>query len=220
MDFVFTKLPYFTFGVFIIGLIWRLIRFFGKGIQSHPIFPYAKIGTFKRVSTYLSQILLFTPIFRSDRTLWTISWAFHLSLVLILAGHIRMFAGIKINEKLAFLLGSFFGLIFLISMLILLLRRFGEAKVISTTEDYLVLLLLISIAVSGLLMRFSGHHYNLTAYILSIVSFSPIPPRYDSLLLIHFLLAQILIAYLPYGKLFHSVGAFVTSYLPLRWQNA
>ena len=219
MNFVFTSLPYMTLTAFFLGLVWRIWRFFKSGVQSYPLFPVASQSSFQKLKTYLSQILLFTPLFRNDRRLWALSWMFHLSLFLIIAGHFRMFLGIRIDERVAFTLGSFFGTVFLISVAILLLRRFGEVRIISTAEDYLALILLVLIALSGLAMRFSGSHYDLSDYAYSIATLSPEVPDYDTFLLIHAFLAQILIAYLPYGKLFHSIGSFVTSYQPLRWQN-
>ncbi len=219
MDFVFTSLPYITFTAFISGLIWRIWRFFRAGVPSYPLFPMASQDNFQKFKSYLTQVLLFAPLFKNDRKLWGLSWMFHLSLFLIVAGHFRMFLGIRIDERLAFTLGSFFGLVFLISVVILLFRRFGEVRVVSTLEDYVILILLVFIALSGLAMRFSGNHYDLSAYASSLITLSPQIPEYDIFLLIHAFLAQLLIAYLPYGKLFHSIGAFVTSYYPLRWQN-
>ena len=219
MDFIFTVLPYFAFTLFIVGLVWRFLRFMGGNVASNPLFPYASSSLTQKIRAYSKQILLFTPLFRNDRKLWVSSWLFHLSLALILLGHVRMFLGVEIDERVAFALGSLFGIIFLITMLLLLQRRFGEVKVISTMEDYFALLLLISIAVTGLAMRLSGHQYDFSGYLASLISLSPRAPEYDYVLALHALLAQFLIAYLPYGKLFHSVGAFVTAYLPLRWQE-
>ena len=219
MDFVFTWLPYLTFAAFVFGILWRIRRFIRGNAASNPLFPYTSSSLTKKIASYSKQIVLFTPLFRNDKKLWVYSWLFHLSLVLILLGHIRMFLGMQVDERVAFALGTSFGLVFLTAMLFLLLRRLGEARVISTAEDYLALLLLISIAMTGLAMRLSGHQYDFTGYLASLVSLSPRAPEYDSILVAHALLAQLLIAYLPYGKLFHSLGAFVTTYLPLRWQE-
>jgi|Deesub1362B_J571_1020462.scaffolds.fasta_scaffold00093_71 nitrate reductase gamma subunit len=218
MEFVFTILPYFTILLFTLGIIWRAYRF-RDNVASNPIFPYASSSLAEKVSTYSKQILLFTPLFKNDRKLWLASWLFHLSLALIVIGHIRMFLGIKIDERIAFALGTFFGLMFLATMLFLLARRFEEVKVISTLEDYFALFLLLSIAATGLAMRFSGEYYDFSGYLASLINFTPKAPEYDLVLATHALLAQLLIIYLPYGKLFHSIGAFVTSYLPLRWQE-
>lgn len=219
MDFVFTTLPYLTFAVFISGILWRINRFLKGKAASNPLFPNASSRLGEKIAAYFKQILLFTPLYRNDKKLWVYSWLFHLSLALILVGHIRMFLGVQIPQQMAFVLGTIFGLVFLITMVLLLLRRFGEVKIISTAEDYFALLLLISIAITGLTMRLSGHQYDFTGYLSSLLSLSPRAPEYDAVLATHALLAQVLIAYFPYGKLFHSVGAFVTTYLPLRCQE-
>ena len=218
-QFIFTVLPYLTFTVFVSGIVWRLYLFVQGNVTSSPLFPYASSGIMEKAIIYSRQILLFTPLFRNDKKLWLCSWLFHLSLALIVIGHIRMFLGIKITEHAAFILGTFFGLIFLSTILLLLFRRLGEVRIISTIEDYLVLLLLLSLAITGLVMRLSGQQYDFSGYLPSLIGLSPRVPEFDSVLAAHALLAQVLIAYLPYGKLFHSIGAFVTSYLPLRWQE-
>jgi nitrate reductase gamma subunit len=219
MELIFTILPYITFTVFVSGIVWRAYLFVQGNVTSSPLFPYASSDITEKVIIYSRQIFLFTPLFRNDKKLWLCSWLFHLSLALIVIGHIRMFLDIKISERAAFILGTFFGLIFLFTILLLLFRRLGEVKIISTIEDYTVLFLLLSLAITGLVMRLSGQQYDFSGYLTSMISLSPKSPEFDSILAAHALIAQLLIAYLPYGKLFHSIGAFVTSYLPLRWQE-
>lgn len=161
-------------------------------------------------------MFLFKTLFSSDKSLWVLSWLFHVSLLVILLGHIRMFLGIKVGESFANFLGTSLGAIFFLTLLFLLVRRVAKLRVISTAEDYFALILLLSVAVSGMYLRLND--VSLEGYLLSLISGEKI--RVGSLaLVVHAFLAQLLVAYLPFGKLFHSIGVFHSNYL-VRWKNA
>ena len=208
------KLPFLTLAIFLLGVIFRVYRYLSEKLRVFPIFPKAEKN---RVSEYIKDVLLFRALLSSDRKLWLLAWFFHVSLLLILIGHLRMFIGIEFPENLSDVLGTIFGLIFILTLLALLLRRVAELKEISTLEDYLALLLLLAIAVSGMYLRLSD--VSLYNYFDALISGERIEVE-NQILVIHALLAQILVAYLPFGKLFHSIGVFHSNYSALRWKNA
>ncbi len=207
------KLPFLTITIFAIGTVFRVYKYLSEGLKIFPLFPKAEKN---KAGEYLKDLIFFRAIFASDRKLWAFAWLFHFSLFLILLGHFRMFSGLKFSESLADLLGTIFGAIFTLTLLALLFRRVIQLREISTVEDYFALALLLAVAVSGMYLRFSD--VSLHNYFSALVSGggnveSPV-------LAVHALFAQILIAYLPFGKLFHSLGAFHSNYLTLRWKNA
>lgn len=151
---------------------------------------------------------------------------FHAGLLLLLFGHFRLLVkftflwnllGITTKEEIArfaLISGGLAGLMFLLPQFYLLTRRFTPLlRRLSVFEDYFALLLTLMLTLTGVYMRFFEHidveAYR--AYFLSLLAFSPSPPSHVStVFMIHYALAQFMLAYFPWGKLFHSVGAFVT----------
>jgi len=210
------KLPFVTLTVFLLGTAYRTYRYLSKPFRIFPTFPYASGSSSEKAKKYVKTLLLFEP-FRGDRALWTLSWLFHLSLAVIVLGHLRMFLGVPIEKSVSQLFGTLFGAIFTVALASLLLRRIFFLRAISTVEDYLVLILLLGIAVSGLYLRASG--VDLQGYALSLLRGEYVDVD-DPVLVVHALLGQMLVAYLPFGKLFHSIGAFHSNYSALRWKDA
>ncbi|ADC65247.1 Nitrate reductase gamma subunit [Ferroglobus placidus DSM 10642] len=215
-EIVLYKLPFVTAAIFFAGLFFRVYKYLSVKLKIFPVFPKASKSGFKKLSDYFGDVFLFKTLFSSDKSLWVLSWLFHVSLLVILLGHIRMFLGIKVGESFANFLGTSLGAIFFLTLLFLLVRRVAKLRVISTAEDYFALILLLSVAVSGMYLRLND--VSLEGYLLSLISGEKI--RVGSLaLVVHAFLAQLLVAYLPFGKLFHSIGVFHSNYL-VRWKNA
>jgi len=186
------------------------------------------------------EILLFRSLFRNSRAelhdkrylfgesklLWLGALAFHWSLLWILVRHLRFF----IQPVPAFVsviasLDGFFQVgtpelyitdVFVVCAgLYLLLRRWSDPLVryVSQLADYFALLLLLCIAGSGILMRYYAR-VDLVAVkrlALGLATFHPIVPAGLSVVfLIHLVLVCILAVYLPFGKLMHMGGAFLS----------
>jgi nitrate reductase gamma subunit len=83
---------------------------------------------------------------------------------------------------------------------------------LSAPEDFFTLLLLISIAGSGLLMYLPVFHVDLPAvraYMGGLLCLQPTPLPHSPLFVIHFLLVNLLLLYFPFSRLLHSAGYFV-----------
>ncbi len=215
-EIVLYKLPFVTAAIFFVGLFYRIYKYLSVKLRVFPVFPKASKSGLEKLFEYFSDVFLFKTIFSSDKFLWVLSWLFHVSLFVILLGHLRMFLGIKVDENFTSFLGMLLGVIFLLTLLSLLVRRVAKLRVISTAEDYFALILLLSVAISGMYLRLND--VSLDGYLLSLISGEKIVVG-SSALVVHALLAQILVAYLPFGKLFHSIGVFHSNYL-VRWKNA
>ena len=220
-------LPYLAIAIFVIGMGYR-IQVWRKTPQPGKMtLTPAPEGSL--IKNLLAEALFFPSLFKGDRTLWVFSWIFHASLALVAVGHIRVITGLI--DQLLFAvgvsasgvdwmsstLGGAAGIIMLATGTLLLIRRFTTRRVkeITNFSDFFALLLLISIIVTGDLMRFTGAHFDLAltrAWAYSLLTFSPAVPQ-NSMFLIHALLAQALFMYIPFSKIMHFGGVFFTQAL-------
>jgi nitrate reductase gamma subunit len=108
--------------------------------------------------------------------------------------------------------GEYAGFAMVLALLALLARRLLLARVrfISAPSDYLMLLLIIAIGVSGLFMRYVARTdiVALKAFTLGLVRFDWQPLPADPVLLVHLFLVAALMAVLPFSKLLHIPGIF------------
>jgi nitrate reductase gamma subunit len=219
--FVGVLLPPITLIVFAGGLIYRLHLWWKLPVPKMTLFPAREPG----MDTFLGVLkaVFFSPgLFKTDRLLWIISWVFHTTLALILVGHLRvatdfpaLWRVLGINpDVMSSVVGTLAGVVIFLAVVLLTFRRVTIPRVqeISQTGDYLALLLLLCVILTGNAMRFQEHFdLNLTReYFAGLVHFQmPIPPL-KGWFLMHFLFSQLLILYLPFSKLLHLGGIFFT----------
>ncbi|MCP4567084.1 MAG: hypothetical protein GY841_05850 [FCB group bacterium] len=226
--FLFVILPYLVLAVFIIGMAYR-IRKWVKTPQPGAVtlFPAPKPGSglFWNV---LKESFLFPDLFRGDKFFWSISWLFHASLALIIIGHLRVVAGVFDRmfismgmsaegiTRMSAVSGGAAGIIIMVAVAFLILRRLSLKRVreISLPADYIALILILAILITGNFMRF-GEHFDLAqtrVFFYHLATFSTagviVPP--NSMFQIHFLLVQLLIVYIPFSKILHFGGIFFT----------
>ena len=172
--------------------------------------PLGRSGVVLRLGR---EVVLFESLFKSNKWLWIFGWAFHAALLLALIRHGRYFV-----EPVGFVLtwlqpfGEYAGFAMVLALLALLARRLLLARVrfISAPSDYLMLLLIIAIGVSGLFMRYVARTdiVALKAFTLGLVRFDWQPLPADPVLLVHLFLVAALMAVLPFSKLLHIPGIF------------
>ena len=158
--------------------------------------------------------------------LWLFALAFHYSLLVVLIRHFRFFL-VPVPGCITFMeaLDGFLqvgvpgimisGLVLLLATLSLFFRRLfvGQVRYISLASDYFPLLLIFAIALSGILMR----HFlrvdivAVKAFAMGLATFHPaLPEGIGSIFYAHLFLASVLLAYLPFSKLMHLGGAFLS----------
>ncbi len=166
------------------------------------------------------------PVYVSAKGLWFFALLFHGSLLVIVLRHLRFFltpvpAWV---ENLIALDGLFaVGLptvylsdaALLAALLFLILRRvlIPQVRYITLAADYFPLLLIGAIAVSGLLMRhaFRVDLNPVKALAVGWATFSPaVPAETGAIFFVHLFLVSALAAYLPFGKLMHGAGVFLS----------
>jgi len=166
--------------------------------------------------------------YKTSLWLWAGALAFHYSFLVVFLRHYRFFAEpvpqpVRTLEALdAFfrigtppILGS--GFVLLAAVTFLLLRRLvlPQIRYISLATDYLPLFLLIGIASTGILMRYTPLRADTTEVknlCLGLMLFHPrvAPGLIAPIFYIHLVLVSLLIAYLPYSKLSHMAGVFLS----------
>ena len=223
--FAFKIAPFFTLLVFILGIayrfyVWKKTPQPGK----MTLFPAPEGSTTGEV---IKDTLLFPGLFKGDKTLWSFSWIFHVMLALIFIGHIRIFTdfpalwnALRINaDTMSAVSGGAAGIIIFATALLLFLRRFMIRRVreISNFADYFAILLLLAIIITGNMMRF-GEHFDLVLTrnyfsALFTFSFASMQVPENGMFRLHFLLAQLLIIYIPFSKILHFGGIFFTQTL-------
>jgi len=200
--------------------------------------PSTTLGVIGRM---LLEVLFFRSLFRniktefregpkfsygSDKWLWMAGLAFHWSFLIILIRHLRFFFLkvpylIHVMESLDSFLQIGAPLFYLTDALILgavtflVLRRFliPQVKYISLAADYFPLFLILTIAATGVLMRYFSKVYivGVKELAMGLVSFSPaIPEGIGVLFYIHLFLVCVLFAYFPFSKLMHMGGVFLS----------
>ena len=214
-------LPYLAVLTFVVGMAYRFNVWFNTPQPARmTLFPAPQGSTAKAV---LAEALLFPSLFKGDKLLWTASWVFHATLVLVFVGHVRVFTGLADSillaagmtpadiDRMSLTSGVAAGVVLFASATLLLARRLASARVrqISGVGDFVALLLLLGILATGDLLRF-GPHFDLAQtreWAWSLLSFSPVVPH-NPTFLAHAFLALLLIAYIPFSKVLHFGGIF------------
>ena len=196
--------------------------------------------TFDVIGRMVLEVLFFRSLFRNTKTvihgerlsfvsakwLWLGAIAFHYSFLVVLIRHLRFFTEptpffVRLIEKI----DGFFqitipalylsGIILVAALLFLLARRVFDPKLryISLPADYFPLFLIISIALSGILMRyiFKTNIVAVKELTMGLATFHPrLPEGISAIFYVHIFLVSVLFAYFPFSKLTHMAGVFLS----------
>jgi nitrate reductase gamma subunit len=200
--------------------------------------PSSNAGVLGRM---MLEALLFRSLFRNTRCeltvdnrmiyswekwLWLAGLLFHWSLLMVIMRHLRFFAE-PVPLFLHFIEGvdGFFqvglqgiyltGVTLLIGITFLLLRRvmIPQVRYVSLPADYFPLLVMGSIALTGIIMRYfiRVDVAAIKELALGLVTFSPVVPQGIGVLFyMHLFLVSLLFAYFPFSKLMHMAGIFLS----------
>ena len=214
-------LLYLSGAVFLTGMGWRLFTWLRAPVPLKIVLtpgPATGAGVARRLA---GEALLFRSLFQADPWLWVAAWLFHISLVLLAVGHL---AGLVVPElaraslgltedqfhQLAQVAGGIFGVLAVVPLLCLLLRRFTMERLryISTFSDYFALALLLLVIATGNHMRFMGSLDLAQArqFVAGFLAFHPVAAPSDAAFVAHLLLLCALLAYIPFSKLVHLGG--------------
>jgi len=179
--------------ILILGLAYRIYQYATTPAPLKvPTMP-APLTTGGVVMRVLSEVILFRSLFRSNKWIWLFGMLFHAALWIVLARHLRYFIDpVWSWVVLVQPFGKYGSFVMLFGLLGLLVRRLFVQRIryISSPSDYLMLILLLVIGVSGVMVSFVTHTdiVQFKAFMLSVMYFDffnwqPIPT--DKMLLVH-----------------------------------
>lgn len=216
-------LPYVTVAIFVGGIAFKAISWFLRSMTvTWALYPVPGTRT-GRLATFFLEVFTLRSLSRGSKQFWITAIVFHAALALIIVGHIRVLSaypdylmkqvGITSIDTLSLVAGGAAGVGIVLATLYLLFRRFmlPYVREISGASDYVDIVLLMAVFLSGDYMRFFS---NVTldetrAFFMSLATFTPKPPPGEPIFLLHFFLAQIFLMYLPFSKLMHFIGLLI-----------
>ncbi|MGF1546005.1 MAG: respiratory nitrate reductase subunit gamma [Thiotrichales bacterium] len=172
--------------------------------------PTTQVGVAIRLA---KEVVLFESLFKSNKWIWIFGWLFHFGLLLVLLRHLRYFTEpVWFWVTLIQPFGKYAAFAMLFGLAGLLVRRIvvDRVRYISAPSDYLMLVLLIAIGISGALMTFFTKIdiVALKAFFLGLMLFDWQTLPTHPALLIHLLLVAALMIIFPFSKLLHAPGVF------------
>jgi len=164
--------------------------------------------------------------FNLEIWLWLFGLTFHYSFLAVLVRHLRFFfepvpTAIKFLETLDGILQvglpivMISGFTLLAAVLFLFARRLllPQVRYISLAADYFPLLLIMTIAFTGIWMRYFGKVdvKTIKAFTMGLATLHPValPVTISGVFYIHILLVSVLFIYFPFSKLMHAGGVFL-----------
>jgi nitrate reductase gamma subunit len=161
-----------------------------------------------------------------SKYLWAAAMAFHWSMLIIILRHFRFFIEpvprwvLAIQSVDGFLqvgVPVFYvtSIVFLAALAYLLARRFVDPKVryISQASDYFALYLLLAVGITGFLMRHveKVDVSQVKAAVAGWTSLQPVVPTGVGIMyFLHVFMVSALLVYLPFSKLLHMPGVFLS----------
>lgn len=210
-------LGYAALAIFLVGVLAQVWKY---GTTPAPLkipqtpAPVTGSGVPGRM---LSEVVLFKSLFKSNRVIWLAGYIFHIGLLLVLIKHYRfLFASVpgflsyfdSFENYPGIIMMGGLGLLFLLRLVV------DRNKFISVMTDYILLILLISIALTGTLAK---HFYRVDIsqvkqFMMGLISFNPMGANTafptETIFVIHFSLVLFLLVYFPFSKLMHAAGVF------------
>jgi nitrate reductase gamma subunit len=172
--------------------------------------PVTQAGVVMRI---IREVVFFESLFKGTKWTWLFGWMFHFGLFLVTLRHVRYFQDpVWLPIELIQPFGIYAGFAMVVGLIGLFARRLlvDRVRYISAPSDYLMLVLLMMIGISGLMMKFVAHTDIVAVkqfFIgLMIFSWSELPS--DFVLLVHLTLVALLMIIFPVSKLLHAPGLF------------
>ena len=219
MSYFFALLFIFATLVLVVGLARKIIQYARTPaplkIPTTPA-PVTRSGVVLRM---FREVVFFESLFKATKWTWLFGWMFHIGLLLVLLRHLRYFVEPTwLPNWMWFLIeliqpfGIYAAFAMVAGLLGLFVRRVfvDRVRYISAPSDYLWLLLLGFIGVSGLIMQFVSRTdvVMVKQFFTGLMTFSWGQLPVDFPLIVHLLLVAVLMILFPFSKLLHVPGIF------------
>ncbi len=200
--------------IFFIGMTRKIYQYWitpaPLKIPTAPT-PLTQTGVVMRLAR---EVVLFESLFKSNKWTWLFGWLFHIGLALVLIRHLRYFWPGDLPEVFLLMQPFKYGAFaMVIGLLGLVGRRLFVERIryISAPSDYMMLILLLIIGISGVVMTFTSNHTDVIvvkefASGLVTLNWTDLPTEIH--FLIHILMVFVLMAIFPISKLLHVPGVF------------
>lgn len=216
--------------IFTLGMGYRIYQWLSTPKSEVKLGLFPKPETQSGLITKVATDTLLSPQSREiEPVMWAASFAWHAAALAAFVGHLGLVNGFgplewivgrRRFDRIGNVAGSAAGAIMTVGTLFWLNRRFKEPyKDISVPEDYALLLLLLGVEMTGEHMRLRGdvHSDAYRGWFRRTLALKPAFPEElaDSSsrwsLDAHMLSVGALLAYFPWSKLVHVIGAFVSN---------
>ena len=172
--------------------------------------PTTRLGVVGRL---IREVVIFESLFKASRWTWLFGWLFHAGLFVTLLAHLRYFTEpVWWWVALIAPFSKYAAMAMVVGLCGLLARRFlvDRVRYISAPSDYLMLVFLIAIGLSGMTMRFISHVdiVALKQFALGLLRFEFQSLPFSFALFIHLMLVALLLLIFPFSKLLHAPGLF------------
>lgn len=184
--------------------------------------PLTRTGVVYR---FFTEVVLFNSLFRATKWTWIFGFIFHVSLLLAFFRHLRYVISPDslmwplVNNLVVQSFGHYAGFAMVFGLLGLFGRRIfvDRVRYISSPSDYLMLILIMGIAISGLMMVYVARTdiVQLKAFVMGLFLFDWQNLPGDIILLAHLTMVLFLAMIVPISKLLHAPGLFMS---PTRYQ--
>jgi nitrate reductase gamma subunit len=181
-----------------------------------------------------AEVFLFRTFFHSEQAFWLVIFPFHVVGLLTLVHHALGFGQdiltvywpfvnlSQYNAALSVLgQGAWLLLAFLLYILIRRLYK-SEVRRMSFFSDYVAVLLIAAVVITGTYMTFGSHitasqawHEAAIKWGKGLTTFQP-SPIVDPVFTTHFMFVQLLFIYFPISKLFHPFGQITSRMMTLK----
>ncbi len=172
--------------------------------------PTTQAGVVYRMA---KEVVVFESLFKANKWIWVFGWLFHFGMLLVLVRHLRYFIN-PIPEWLVFIqpFGKYASFMMVIGLAGLLARRFlvDRVRYISTPSDFLMLVLILGIGITGMLTTFVAHTdiVALKTFFMGLIYLDVQPVPQEPIILAHLVMVALLMAIFPISKLLHAPGLF------------
>jgi len=210
---LFAILFYFATLMFVVGTLYRISVYTRTPAPLKIPTTPAPITTGGVVMRMMREVVLFESLFKANLWTWAAGWLFHASLALVLLRHLRYFTEpVWVLVAIIQPFGMYAGITMLFGVTGLWARRIFVERIryISTPSDHLMLALFMTIALSGLVMRFVDHTdvIAVKGFMLGLMHFDLQSLPSSIVLYLHLFMVAVLMLIFPISKLLHAPGLF------------